>query len=45
MDRAADTGRNDQGRFTLWTIRWAAGGGPSNRLGRHASGWMLTAEL
>ena len=37
MDRAADAGQPSSGRFSLWTVRRAAGGGPAKRLGRHAS--------
>ena len=33
MDRAADAGQPSSGRFSLWTDRRAAGGGPANRLG------------
>jgi hypothetical protein len=37
IDRVAGFSRPFSGRFSLWTDRWAAGGGPSNRLVRHAS--------
>ena len=44
MDRAADAGQPSSGRFSLWTDRRAAGGGPANRLGRHASLGMSNRE-
>jgi len=45
IDRVAGFSRPYSGRFSLCTDRWAAGGGPSKRLGRHASPGMANSEL